>query len=158
MHVVKKVLALLLAGSVIGLTLNETLADETILPQTREALKAAMQNEALMVLKYRVFADRARTNGKTELAGLLDRTADAEQAHFMQWAKEVKLVGDDPNNLASAIIDEYTDDMALYKRLAEQAEAAKDDRMAKAFRDIYAEEAQQHDDLIKAVSTAFKAQ
>ena len=131
-------------------------AGEALQPQTRQDLKSAMENEAFTSWKYTLFAEHARKAGKFVLAEILETTAGMEHGHFMEWAKRSELVGDDWNNLANAIIGEYADDMAMYARLADRAEAAGDKEMAQRFREVRAEEEKHRDRFMKAASTSFE--
>ena len=144
-----------MAGTVL-LTFNLAVAEEKIQPQTRQDLKAAMQNEALTVLKYTAFAQRARKEGKIALAEILEQTAKSEQRHFTEAARMYGLVREDWHNLANAIVGEYAEFSQTYTQMAERAEAAGDKDVAKTFREIAAEEAKHHQDFQAAVSKSLK--
>jgi rubrerythrin len=137
--------------------LNSGVAEESIQPQTRQDLKAAMQNEALTVLNYTAFAQYARKQGKIALAEILEQTTKAEQRHFSEMASMYGLVRADWHNLANAIIDEYAESNHTYIHFAERAEAAGDKHVGKNFREIAAEEAKHHQDFRAAVSKSMKA-
>ena len=139
------------------LTLNSGVAEESIRPRTRQDLKAAMQNEALTVLKYTAFAEYARKQGKIALAEILEQTTKAEQRHFSEMAKMYGLVREDWHNLANAIISEYVESNQTYIQFAERAEAAGDKQVGKTYREIAAEEAKHHQDFRAAVSKSLKA-
>jgi len=132
-------------------------AEGTLQQQTRDDLKSAMQNEALTFLKYKVFADQARKDGKGKLADLLEATAKAEHRHFQEAAKLYGLAREDWHNLASAIVGEYAEYADNYAKMAERAEAAGDKNAAKMFREIAAEEARHHQDFKAAINTSLKA-
>jgi rubrerythrin len=138
------------------LTLNSAIAKEKIQPHTRQDLKAAMQNEALTVLKYTAFAQHARKEGKIALAEILEQTAKSEQRHFSEAARMCGLVREDWHNLANAIVGEYAEFSQTYTQMAERAEAAGDKEVAKSFREIAAEEAKHHRDFQAAVSKSLK--
>jgi rubrerythrin len=138
------------------LSLSVALAEEGIQPQTREDLKAAMQNEALTVLKYTAFAQHARKEGKIALAEVLEQTAKSEQRHFSEAARMYGLVREDWHNLANAIIGEYADFSKSYTQMAERAEAAGDKEVAKSLREIAVEETKHHKDFQAAVSKSLK--
>lgn len=126
------------------------IAGEGLQPQTRQDLKSAMENEAFTSWKYTLFAEHARKEGKFVLAEILETTAGMEHGHFMEWARRSELVSEDWNNVANAIVGEYTDDMAMYARLADRAEAAGDKEMAQRFREVRAEEEKHRDRFMKA--------
>jgi rubrerythrin len=131
-------------------------AAERLKPEVRQDLKAAMENEAFAVLRYRTFADQARKEGKLELAELLERTLQAENAHF--GALEKAYTPDRPTllNISEAIVGEYNESKTLYAKMAERAEAAGDKETAKLFRDISEDEAKFHQDFIASMSKATK--
>ena len=146
-----------IAAVVIALvSFDSATADEGLQPQTRQDLKSAMENEAFTSWKYTLFAEHARKEGKFVLAEILETTAGMEHGHFMEWARRSELVSEDWNNLANAIVGEYADDMAMYARLADRAEAAGDKEMAQRFREVRAEEEKHRDKFMKAQSTSFK--
>jgi rubrerythrin len=146
-----------IAAVVIALvSLNVAVAEESLQPQTLQDLKSAMENEAFTSWKYTLFAEHARKEGKFALAEILETTAGMEHSHFMEWARRSGLVGEDWNNVANAIVGEYTDDMAMYARLADRAEAAGDKGMAQRFREVRAAEEMHRDMFTKAVSTSYK--
>ena len=132
-------------------------AEGTLQQQTRDDLKSAMQNEALTYLKYKVFAEQARKDGKGKLADLLEATAKAEHRHFEEAAKLYGLAREDWHNLASAIVGEYAEYADNYAKMAERAEATGDKDVAKMFREIAAEEARHHQDFKAAINTSLKA-
>src|SRR6516162_3540590 len=138
------------------LSFNSAVAAKKIQPQTRQDLKAAMQNEALTVLKYTAFAQRALKEGKIALAEILEQTAKSEQRHFSEAARMYGLVREDWHNLANAIVSEYAEFSQTYTQMAERAEAAGDKDVAKTFREIAAEEAKHHQDFQAAVSKSLK--
>jgi len=153
----RNVIAFLLAAAGTALlTLRAGVAEEGIRPQTRQDLKAAMQNEALATLKYTAFAQHARREGKIALAEILEQTAKAEQGHFMEAARLYGLVREDWHNLSNAIVGEYAEFSDTYARMAERAEAAGDKEVATSLREIASEEAKHHQDFRGAVSKSLK--
>ena len=138
------------------LVLNSAFAEEGIQSQTRQDLKAAMQNETLATLKYMAFAQHARKEGKVALAEILEQTAKSEQRHFGEAARMYGLVSEDWHNLANAIVGEYAEFNQTYTQMAERAETAGDKDVAKTFREIAAEEAKHHQDFKAAVSKSLK--
>ena len=138
------------------LALNSAAAEEAIRSQTRQDLKAAMQNEALTVLKYTAFAQHARKDGKLAFAELLEQTAKSEQRHFSEAAEMYGLVREDWNNLATAIVGEYADFSKFYAQMAERAEAVGDKEVARSFREIAMEETKHHKAFQAAVSKSLR--
>lgn len=141
---------------VVLLALNSAFAEEGVQPQTRQDLKAAMQNEALAAMKYTAFAQHARKEGKIALAEILEQTAKSEQRHFGEVARISGLVHEDWHNVANAIVGEYAEFNRTYTQMAERAEAAGDKDVAKTFREIAAEEAKHHQDFKAAVPKSLK--
>ncbi len=139
------------------LPLDFAVADEEVQPQTRQDLVVVMQNEALATVKYTVFAEHARKEGKTALAELLEQTAKAEHRHFMEAARMYGLVRQDWLNLSDAIVGEYADFSKTYVAMAERAEAAGDKEVARTFREMAAEEVKHHQDFMAAVPKSLKA-
>lgn len=144
------------AASTVLLSLGAALADE-VKPQTREDMVIAMEKEAYTIMKYRAFADHARKSGKKALAELLEQTAKFEEGHFFAEAEIYGLVGEDWNNLASAIVSEYNDYTEHYVKLAERAEAAGDKEVAAMYRKIAREEETHHQNFKAAVSKSLKS-
>jgi rubrerythrin len=126
--------------------------EQNFSPAGREALKLAMQNEALASAKYKLFAEHARKAGKNELADLLAATSNQEYGHFLRWAAMYRLVGTDFQNLLTAAQDEVNEDADLYTRLAAEAEARGDKTLAESFIAIKAQE-EKHE---KAITEALK--
>ena len=151
----QNLLALSAIAGVALLTLNSAFA-EGIQLQTRQDLKAAMQNEALAVLKYTAFAQHARKEGKIALSDILEETAKSEQRHFSEAARMYGLVREDWHNLANAIVSEYVEFKQTYTQMAERAEAAGDGEVAKSFREIAAEETKHHQEFRAAISKSLK--
>lgn len=100
-------------------------------------LLTAMHGEAFAYVKYKLFAEHARKNGRTELAELFERTANLERfGHFMEEAELYGLIGSDAANLRNAIQGESYEVETKYGQFAEQAvavgdQAAADPRFAK---------------------------
>jgi rubrerythrin len=126
-------------------------------PEAREALKAAMMNEALASAKYKLFAEHARKAGKNELADLLAATSNQEYGHFLRWAALYHLVGTDVQNLRTAAHDEVDEDVKLYTRLASEAEARGEKTLADHFKDVKAQEIIHQNEFEAAVEKAIKS-
>jgi rubrerythrin len=130
--------------------------EQTFSPEGREALKLAMQNEALASAKYKLFAEHARKAGKTELADLLAATSNQEFGHFLRWAAMYRLVGTDLQNLRTAAQDEVNEDAQLYTRLAAEAEARGEKSLAESFDAIKAQEERHESAIQNAIQKATK--
>lgn len=126
-------------------------------PAAREALKEAMQVEALASAKYKLFAEHARKAGKNELADLLAATSNQEYGHFLRWAALYRLVGTDVQNVRTAAQDEVNEDVKLYKRLAAEAKARGDETLAEHFNAVKVQEERHQNEFENAVEKAIKS-
>jgi len=155
----RQVKALLIAGiaGAFALGYGWASAQNSSNPESREALKTAMLDEAFAAAKYKLFAEHARRAGKTELADLMATTANMEYGHFLRWAELYRLVGTDVQNVRAAVKDEINDDVKLYARLAAEAEARGDKSLAEHFYQVKAQEENQQNEFTKEVDKALMA-
>lgn len=133
----------LLPGAVLAAAClaGPALAAEALAPQTRENLLAAMHGEAFANLKYRRYAEVARSAGNEALAKLFEESANVEaNEHFDREADAVKLDGTDAANLLDAMAGEKYENKTMYVTFAEQAEKAGDLKVAAMFRQIAVDE------------------
>jgi rubrerythrin len=131
-------LACALAGTMLAGT---AFAEETLNPQTRKNLEAAMHGEAYANLKYQAYAEHARKSGHPEIAKLFDENANVEaNEHFAREADALGLAKSDQANLADAMAGEHYENTKMYVDFANQAEAAGDKKVAALFRQIAADE------------------
>ncbi len=101
---------------------------------TREDLLTAMHSEAFAYASYMLFAATARADGRKEVADLFETVAQTElHEHFARLAEEAALVGDDAQNLRSAIEAESYAIEIMYPSFAEHAASAGDAGAAGAF-------------------------
>ena len=115
--------------------------DENLKLQTRDNLLTAMHGEAFAYVKYMLFADRARKNGRTDLASLFESTANQERLeHFAEEAELAGLVGSDADNLRDAIAGESYEVDSMYGDFAQQARNAGDQAAADRFGEIRRDE------------------
>lgn len=70
---------------------------------TEEFLLTAFAGESQAHMKYLIFANKAREEGKDNLARLFDAIAYAEQVHATNHFKALENLGDSIENLDSAI-------------------------------------------------------
>lgn len=111
-------------------------------PQTRADLAAAMRGEAFAGASYRLYAEQARREGLSSVAGLFERAAGIElNEHFTRAAALSGLVGDDAANLRSAISGEAYEAATMYPRFARQARSDGDGNAAGRFFEIAGDEA-----------------
>lgn len=120
--------------------------------QTKDNLLTAMHGEAFACLKYMLFAERARKNGRADLADLFESTAHVERfEHFAEEAELAGLVGSDEDNLEDAISGESYEVDIMYGDFAQQARNAGDQAVADRFGEIRRDE-RGHRDLYKAAA------
>ncbi len=101
---------------------------------TREDLLTALHSEAFAYASYMLFAATARADGRREVADLFEAVAQTElHEHFARLAAEAGLVGDDAQNLRSAIEAESYAIEIMYPSFAEHAASAGDTEAAGAF-------------------------
>lgn len=126
-------------------------------PQTRENLLQAMRGEAFAFVKYALFAEQARHNGREDLATLFEKTAQVERMeHFAELAELAGLVGNDYDNVCYAIRDESYEVNTMYPAFARQAAAAGDEHAAARFAELVRDEAV-HRDAFKVALKALEA-
>ena len=120
--------------------------------QTKNNLLTAMHNEAFAYVKYMLFAERARKNGRADLAQLFESTAHVERfEHFAEEADLTGLLGSDEDNLQDAIIGESYEVDILYGDFAQQARNAGDQAVADRLGEIRRDE-RGHRDVYKAAA------
>lgn len=120
--------------------------------QTKNNLLTAMHSEAFAYVKYMLFAERARKNGRADLADLFESTAHVERfEHFAEEAELAGLVGSDEDNLRDAVAGESYEVDTMYGEFAQQARTAGDQAVADRFGEIRRDE-RGHRDLYKAAA------
>ncbi len=103
-------------------------------PHTRKKQLEAMHAEAFAIVKYTLFARRARENGREGLAALFEGAAQPGRlGHFAEEAALAGVVGSDADNLRDAIGGESYEAERVYRESAEQAAAAGDGAAAARF-------------------------
>ena len=113
------------------------LEEKTLNPQTRKNLLRAMHGEAFAFVKYSLFAQQARQNGREELALMFEKSARLERIqHFAEVAELAGLVGDDYDNLCNSIQGVPDDAGSMYREFAKQATAAGDTTAAARFAEL----------------------
>jgi rubrerythrin len=109
---------------------------------TRLHLEEAMKGEALAYVKYMLFAERAREEGRVDSADLLERVAHEERyEHFRELAELYGLLGDTEENLENALEGESLEVETTYRLFASDAQQAGDKLVADRFEEI------RHDEL-----------
>ena len=126
-------------------------------PEGREALRAAMLDEAFSSAKYKLFAEQANRAGNKHLSHLMSVASNMEYGQFLRWAELYRLVGSDDQNLRAAVNDEINDDIKLYDRLASEANARGEKSLAEQFEQVRAQEEKQQDAFKQAVEKAMNA-
>jgi len=104
---------------------------------TKEDLLTALRTEAFTYARSMLYATAARRNGRTEIADLFESTARTElDEHFAALADLAGIVGDDAENLRSAIEAESYEIEVMYPTFAEHATRATDTAAAECFTEI----------------------
>jgi len=159
-----KRLKLGLMGGVVLVVLSAAAIATTseLAPQTRKNLDAAMHGEAFANLKYRSYAEVARKAGNEDLARLFEEAADVEsKEHFAREADAAGLAGFDLRNLADAMAGENYENTKMYIGFADEAAKAGDQKVAKMFRQIAADEGDHYqqfkDAFVKLTSSPARA-
>ncbi|MFG1343515.1 rubrerythrin family protein [Xanthobacter autotrophicus DSM 431] len=135
--------SLLVAGALAGASLAAApgFAGDTLNPQTKKNLEAAMHGEAFANLKYQAYAEHARKSGHPELAKLFDENANVEaNEHFAREGDALGLVNSDEANLLDGMAGEHYENTKMYVEFASQADAVGDKKVADLFRQIAADE------------------
>lgn len=126
--------------------------------QTQQNLSTAMHGEAFAFVKYSLYADQARHNGKPDLANLFDEAAKTERFdHFEREARLAGLIGSDAENLKNAIQGESYEVETMYLDFEKEAAAAGDVVTADRFQEIRRDEVK-HRDAFKAALTKLQGQ
>jgi rubrerythrin len=157
----RKVRTLLLFAGIAGATAlgyGPAYPQQTLSPEAREALKTAMLDEAFSTVKYKLFAEQARRDGRNELAELMTITSNMEYGHFLRWATLYHLLGTDIQNLRAAVHDETNDDIQLYARLASEADARGETTLAEHFRQVLGQEQRVENQFENAVAKTLYTQ
>ncbi len=135
-------LALTMAAAVSTIAVSGEAATRS----TRQDLLDAMKGEALAYLKYTMYAEQARKNGKPELAALFERTAAVERdEHFKEHAELLGLVKSDAENVKDAVAGEDYETAKMYPEMARRAQAAGDRKAAEHFGEVGRDEAGHRD-------------
>jgi rubrerythrin len=114
-------------------------------PQTYENVLTALRGEAVEHARYLMFAAAARRRGEARLAATFEGIAAVElQEHFAGLAELAELIGTDPDNIRTAILDENFDVELTYPRFAGQAREAGEIAVAERFEQI-AEDEREHE-------------
>lgn len=109
--------------------------------KTKQNLTTAMKGEAFAHAKYLLFAERARKDGKPELADLFEKTAQTERLeHFREEAELAGAIRENEANLEDAIQGESYEVETMYRNFANEASAAGDREAARLFEEIRRDE------------------
>lgn len=126
--------------------------------RTKKNLEAAMHGEAYANLKYKAYAEEAAKTGHAELAKLFEDASNVEaNEHFAREASALKLAKGNTENLADAMEGEHYENTKMYKEFAEQAAADGDEKAAKLFEQIAADEGD-HYEAYKAALAQLKGE
>lgn len=114
-------------------------------PQTYENVLTALRREAVEHARYLLFAAAARRRGEARIAAMFEGIAAVElEEHFAGLAELAELIGTDPENVRTAILDENRDVALTYPRFAGQARGVGEFAVAERFEQI-AEDEREHE-------------
>lgn len=125
--------------------------------QTEKNLEAAFAGESQARNKYTYFASVAKKEGYEQIAALFLKTADNEKEHAKMWFKELKGIGNTPQNLAAAADGENYEWTDMYEDFAKTAEREGFSELAAKFRmvgEIEKHHEERYRALLKNVETA----
>ena len=129
---------------------EETMDNKYAGTQTEKNLEAAFAGESQARNKYTYFASVAKKEGYEQIAALFLKTADNEKEHAKLWFKELKGIGNTPENFAAAAAGENYEWTDMYKEFAETAEKEGFPELAAKFRLVAAIE-KHHEERYRAL-------
>lgn len=83
-------------------------------PMTKEFLEAAFAGESMAHMRYLIFAEKAKKEGKPNLARLFEAIAYAEQVHAKNHYRELGQIQDAAKNLQTCIDGENFEVTEMY--------------------------------------------
>ncbi len=108
---------------------------------TRANLEQALRGEALATLKYSLFEERAKAEGREEVAELFERIGKQERReHAREIATMLGMPGSTRENLLSSIEGEVDEHRRLYPGFASMARQTGDIEAAELFQELGADE------------------
>ncbi|MFH1063345.1 MAG: rubrerythrin family protein [Candidatus Omnitrophota bacterium] len=115
---------------------------------TEQNLKAAFAGESMAHMKYLVFADKAKKEGKPNVARLFQAIAYAERVHATNHLKVLSGIGTTEENLQKAQDGEHFEVEEMYPAYNDEAERQGEKEAARSTR--YALEAEKiHEQMYK---------
>ena len=118
--------------------------------QTEKNLEAAFAGESQARNKYTYFASGAKKEGYEQISALFLKTAENEKEHAKMWFKELKGIGNTPENLKAAAEGENFEWTDMYESFARTAEAEGFPELAAKFRGVAAIE-KHHEERYRAL-------
>ena len=118
--------------------------------QTEKNLEAAFAGESQARNKYTYFASVAKKEGYEQISALFLKTAEHEKEHAKVWFKELKGIGNTPENLKAAAEGENFEWTDMYESFARTAEAEGFPELAEKFRGVAAIE-KHHEERYRAL-------
>lgn len=106
--------------------------------KTEQNLREAFAGECMAVNKYLYYAEKARTDGYEQIAGIFEETAKNEREHARLWFKALH----DDNmpatlpNLNDAATGEHFEWDDMYARMAKEAKEEGFDKLAFLFSEV----------------------
>ena len=118
--------------------------------QTEKNLEAAFAGESQARNKYTYFASVAKKEGYEQISALFLKTADNEKEHAKMWFKELKALGNTPENLAHAADGENYEWTDMYEGFAKTADEEGFPELAEKFR-LVAQIEKHHEERYRAL-------
>jgi len=81
---------------------------------TKEFLEEAFAGESMAHMRYLIFSEKAKKEGKSNLARLFAAIAYAEQAHATNHYRELSMIRESPDNLQACIDGETHEVEEMY--------------------------------------------
>ena len=125
--------------------------------QTEKNLREAFSGESQARNKYTYFASKAKKEGFEQISALFLKTADYEKEHAKMWFKELDVLGNTAENLASAADGENYEWTDMYDGFAKTAEEEGFPEPAVKFR-MVAEIEKHHEERYRALLHNVEAQ
>ena len=102
--------------------------------KSEEYLKEAFAGESQANRKYLAFADKAKRDGKPQVARLFLAAAEAETVHAHNHLRALKGINTTPENLKEAIAGETHEFKTMYPEMLETAKAEGHKEAERSFR------------------------
>ena len=104
--------------------------------KTEVNLRNAFISESMARCKYMYYAEKAREEGREDLAAMYERAARNEQEHAKLWFESFHGIPTSDENLKESITNENYESIDLYLSYAKTAQEEGFDELAMAFMNV----------------------